>query len=222
MRKAIAMIELIFAMVIIAITVISIPSMMSIASASAKTGAIDDDILSRLFGWTLEKSQARFDQNYDMSNGNAAILMIPTMADLGCSRSEGNITAGTAIWYRENNDSRSRCNENNLTPSVIPVLGDGNLSRGIEQLNGGSETLVIPTSSNTQYDVNATYAVAYVNSAVTINGNRETTTWQLGSADNMMVGGSLNVQTHLKRVCVRFRNADLGSDIVLSFFKSNK
>jgi len=210
MRSGMTMIELIFSIVIMAIVILSIPSMMSIADQASKRAVIDDDVLSRLMGWTMEKSQARWDQNYSASD--SGILWIAGSSDLNCSRGVGN------VWYRDNNESTVMCSDQNLTPSVIGT-GDGNLTKGVEQLNGGTETITL----NTMYDVNATYDVKYVSSALSsINGNRATATWRLGSSSAMGPDGSLNTPTHLKRIVTRFYDSELDLDMTLTFFKSNK
>jgi hypothetical protein len=212
-RSAMAMIELIFAIVIIAISVITIPSMMNVADRSAKLMVVDEDLMARLSGWTLDKFQARWDGNYSASDSGA--LPISTMADLSCSRMGG---------YRigsDENISSMQCNPI-AWDAVIPALGDGNVSKGIEELNGGSEPITITPSGGAPYTVTATYAVRYVDSSVATNGNIQTATWVLGSSTNMVPNGSLNNPTHLKRVVTRFQNSDLGVDTTLTFFKSNK
>ena len=212
MRSAMAMIELIFAIVIIAISIISIPTMILVADKATKQITIDDDVMSRLAGWTIDKFQARWDGNYSASGSGP--LWITTTADLNCSRAAG------AIWYRENNNSTVQCDVNGNPPSAIPT-GDGNLTKGIEQLNAGNESLTITAASGEAYDINASYSVRYVDSNVTVNNNTATATWRLGSSSNMAPTGTTGASTHLKRVVTRFRGAD-GSDITLTFFKSNK
>jgi prepilin-type N-terminal cleavage/methylation domain-containing protein len=208
-RSGMTMIELIFSIVIMAIVILSIPSMMSVADQASKRAVIDDDVLSRLMGWTMEKSQARWDGNYSASG--SSIIHI-NEGNLGCD------TNRSGIWYRDNNESTVQCSDQNLTPSVIGT-GDGNLTKGIEQLNGGIEMITL----NTMYDVNATYDVKYVSSALTsINGNRATATWRMGSSDLMAPDGNLSVATNLKRVVTRFYNEELDLDMTLTFFKSNK
>jgi Tfp pilus assembly protein FimT len=212
-RPAIAMIELIFAIVIIAISVITIPTMITVADKAAKQITVDDDVMSRLAGWTIDKFQARWDQNYEASGGGP--LWISGSGDLECLRGADN------VWYRENNDSSIQCDIDGDSPSVILNLGDGNLTNGIEQLNGGSEPIIITPAGGTAYNVTATYQVRYVDSTVT-GTNTQAATWVLGSSTSMAPDGSLNAPTHLKRVVTRFRNAALGVDTTLTFFKSNK
>ncbi len=224
MRSGIAMIELIFAIVIIAITVMSIPSMMSVAAQASKGMTIDDEVMSRLSGWTIDKFQARWDGNYAASGSGPLWIA----GDLNCtSRGSGN------VWYRINPDSMVQCDDQNRSPSAIPnIVGngigqaDGNISKGLEKLNGGEEpiTITVATTGET-YDVNATYSVRYVDSTVEMNGNTASATWRLGSSGDMSPNGSLTVPTHLKRIVTRFRNPDGSNDatdIVLTFFKSNK
>ncbi|MDQ1299251.1 MAG: hypothetical protein QG558_1790 [Campylobacterota bacterium] len=217
MRSAMAMIELIFAIVIIAISVISIPTMISVADKASKLITVDDDVMSRLSGWTIDKFQARWDGNYSASRSGP--LWITTMADLGCSRGAG------AVWYRANPDSLIQCDIAGNPPSDIPVSGSGVLANGIEQLNhgnsGNGETIEITPSGGTPYSITATYEVRYVDSMVT-GTNTQAATWTLGSSANMAPDGSLDVPTHLKRVVTRFQDNTLGVDTTLTFFKSNK
>lgn len=217
MRSAMAMIELVFAIVIIAISVLSIPSILLVANEASKRSVIDEDVMSRLAGWTLENFQGRWDENY-MASGSGPLWITGT-ADLGCSRGEGN------VWYRANPDSSVTCDDQNRTPSVIgvaPGTADGNISRGIEQLNGGTETITMTSATGETYQVNASYAVRYVDSTVTTNGNTQSATWRLGSSSSMAPDGSTTNTTHLKRVVTRFYNDALGVDVALTFFKSNK
>lgn len=213
MRHAIAMIELIFAIVVIAISVISIPMMISVADKAAKQITVDDDVMSRLSGWTIDKFQARWDGNYAASGSGP--LWITATADLGCSRGSG------TVWYRANVNSTVQCNDQNLTPVASPIPnGDGNLTWGIERLNGGTEPITITAASGESYLVNATYAVSYVNAAVLVNANTSTAAWTLGSSTAMAPGATGT--SHLKRVVLRFSNPNLSTDTVLTFFKSNK
>lgn len=214
-----AMIELIFAIVIIAISVLSIPSMMNVASEASKSAVIDEDIMSRLSGWTLENFQARWDENY-LASGS--MILHQDEGGLGCVMRDG-------MLYRENNDSTVPCT-NALAPSFIPtypnINADGNLSKGLERLNGGTETIMIKAASGEEYDVNATYRVSYVSSAVATSGNTQTATWVLGSSANLSpdeeLGATVANRTNLKRVVTQFYNQELDVDTTLTFFKSNK
>lgn len=210
MRLAMAMIELIFAIVVIAISIITIPMMVAVADKASKGIVIDDDVLSRLSGWTLDKFQARWDGNYTAS-GSGPLVLNPDTGDLNCTRD------GMYRWGSDENVSSMQCNLL-LNPTTIPANGSGVLANGIEQLNGGDELIAITAG----YDVNATYAVSYVPSTVVTNGNIATATWILGSSTNMAPNGSLTVPTHLKRVVTRFNDPETSTDIVLTFFKSNK
>lgn len=229
MRNAIAMIELIFAIVIIAISVITIPTMMSIANQSSKRVIVDDDVMSRLSSQMIDKFQARWGGEYILSDANGSIVIakiseINSTVDLNCTRTDG------ATHYRINPDSLIECNLIQF-PRVIPsVVGngilqaDGNVSKGIEKLNGGTETLSVVSSSGETFDINATYNVRYVPSTlISLVGNTATATWKLGSSGTIDANnsGSLGVVTHLKRVSVRFWNTDLGVDSTLTFYKSN-
>lgn len=214
-RRGMAMIELIFAIVIIAISVITIPTMMSVANNASKVVAIDEDVMARLHGWAMDKFQARWDGNYSASG--SLPLQISTLSDLNCSRSGG---------YRIGSDENVSSMQCNMNPwdDAIPALGDGNVSKGVEQLNGGSESITITPSDGTPYDVTATYAVDYVSSTVGAgaNANSQTATWILGSSGDMNPTPA-GTTTHLKRVVIRFNNdSTLDTDVVLTFFKSNK
>ena len=101
MRKAIAMIELIFAIVIIAISVLTIPTMMTVANKASKGIVIDEDVMARLSGWALDKSQARWDRNYQASGSGPLNINI---ADLNCSRGLG------YRWGSDENISSMQCN----------------------------------------------------------------------------------------------------------------
>lgn len=212
MRSAMAMIELIFAIVIIAISVITIPVMISVADNAAKRITVDDDIMARLSGWTIDKFQARWDGNYSASGSGP--LEINTTADLRCIPR----VVGSTILYRENNDSSIQCDINRNPPSAI-LAGDGNLTRGIEQLNGGSEPITVTPAGGTAYNVTATYVVSYVDSTVA-GTNTQTATWRLGSSTAMNPNPSGT--SHLKRIVTRFNNNTLDVDTTLTFFKSNK
>lgn len=112
-----------------------------------------------------------------------------------------------------------QCNMNPWN-QVIPGPGDGNISGGIEQLNGGIEPLGIMAATGETYNITATYSVAYVSSAVVEAGNTASAVWILGSSDNMNPNPSGT--SHLKRVVTRFNDPTLGVDTTLTFFKSNK
>lgn len=215
MRSAIAMIELIFAIAIISISVISIPVMISIADKAAKGVAIDDDVMARLSGWTMEKFQARWDGNYSASD--SLPLNIAGVSDLNCTR------PGGYRWGSDENISSMQCDMNPWNQAIPNPSLDGNLSKGIEQLNGGTEPITITPTGGTPYEVNATYSVAYVDSTVGAgaNANSQTATWRLGSSAAMNPN-PFGATTHLKRVVTRFSNPATDTDVVLTFFKSNK
>lgn len=232
MRSAIAMIELIFAIVIIAISIMTIPSMMNIAAQTTKKMTIDDDVMARLSSQLIDKFQARWGGEYILADANGTklvpkISMLTNTLDLNCSRS-----SGPGLGFRINPDSLAECNLTQF-PRVIPsTLGtgvnqaDGNVSKGIEKINGGTETLSVISSTGERFDINATYSVRYVSSDVNISGNAANAIWKLGSSGNMAPDGSLGTttatQTHLKRIVVRFWNNALGVDTTLTFYKSNK
>jgi hypothetical protein len=213
MRPAMAMIELIFAIVIIAISVLSIPSMIAVADKATKQITIDDDVMARLSGWTIDKFQARWDGNYSASGSGP--LRIAGTADLNCSRGSG------MVLYRANPYSTVQCDPIGNPPSTIPGTGtgDGNLTKGVEQLDGGSEPITITPIGGTPYSVTASYAVDYVDSTLNIVANNVASdSWIIGSSGNMRP--STSGTSHLKRVVTRFASPDV--NITLTFFKSNK
>ncbi|WP_291750915.1 MULTISPECIES: hypothetical protein [unclassified Sulfuricurvum] len=213
-RRGMAMIELIFAIVIIAISVITIPTMMSVANNASKVVAIDEDVMARLQGWAMDKFQARWDGNYSASGSGA--LNLSATSDLNCSR-----TGGYRIGSDENVSSM-QCNMNAWTTSIPTPSTDGNLSLGIEQLNGGSESITITPTGGTPYNVTATYEVDYVPSSVTqVTSNTQSAVWLLGSSNSINTNVT-GTTSHLKRVVIRFNDATLDTDVVLTFFKSNK
>jgi len=224
MRIAMAMIELIFAIVIIAISVITIPTMMSVAGDSTKKMAIDDDVMSRLNGTAMDKFQARWGGEYEANESKEPASFISFIAgDLNCSRVVG------AQVFRANADSNAECNMTQLPNNIPADTGsgaDGNVSRGLEMLNGGTETISITSSTGETLGVDATYNVRYVPSSLTGGAGTATedATWTLGSSGSIDQdnGGVLTVPTHLKRVVIRFSNTGLGVDTTLTFFKSNK
>jgi len=212
MKKAMAMIELIFAIVIMAVAVMTIPSMMNIAANTTKGMTIDEDVMSRMAGWTIDKFQARWDVNYDITESE--ILWVGGE----CSRGAAN------VWFRANPSSRKQCDDQNRTTGFVSgaTYTDGNTSLGIERLNGGTETVTIsPAGGGTPYTVSATYSVAYINPNVAVSGNTATATWVIGSSTNMNPGPSGT--SNIKRIVTRFNSpvTDLDVDTTLTFFKSN-
>jgi hypothetical protein len=234
MRFAMAMIELIFAMVIIAISIITIPTMMNISGDASKRLIIDDDVISRLHAQLIDKFQARWggEYNVDLNASNPTyISSLNDVSDLNCSR-----PSGAGKGYRLNPDSNLECNLTQI-PQAIPQFStlhggtaDGNVSKGFEMLNDGTETLRITASTGEVVDINATYNVRYVDSNITPDNhtsNIVTATWRLGSSGTIdannsgKLGTAESERTHLKRIVVRFWNSALGVDTTLSFFKSN-
>lgn len=231
-HRAMAMIELVFAIVIIAISIITIPVMMNIAGELTKKITIDDDVMSRLSAQMIDKFQARWGGEYTGVDNNDStpvyISSITGMTDLNCSRSVG------ALRYRLNPNSTAECNATQV-PNAIPAASttnggtaNGNVAGGLEMLNAGTETLTVTSSAGEAVDINATYNVRYVDSNVTVVNNTASAVWRLGSSgtinadNNGSLGAAATNRTHLKRVVVRFWNTTLGVDTTLSFFKSNK
>jgi hypothetical protein len=217
MRSAMAMIELIFAIVIIAISVISIPSMMAVANNASKGMIIDEDILKRMMGEITKVSQARWDQNSTILD-NYAPLQIA--GDLPCAADK---LRGAGV-YRANPDSSMVCSDNAPMMAAAPANGDLNLSKGIEQLHNNDYNITVTTSDTTTvYQIPISYNVSYVTATTSgINAaGVATATWRLGSSTAMNPNSS-GAQTHLKLIVVRANKAaNPNVDMTLTFFKSN-
>ena len=102
MRPAMAMIELIFAIVIIAISVMTIPSMMNVANESAKRILVDDDTMVRLKSQAMDKFQARWGGEYNSTDGESNPLFmnisnLSIQTDLNCSRDLGTRRRGVRL-----------------------------------------------------------------------------------------------------------------------------
>lgn len=217
MRKAIAMIELIFAIVIIAISVLSIPSMMAVADNASKGIMVDEDILKRMMGEITKVSQARWDQNSTAPD----FRPLRIAGDLDCNRPD---PLGGAGWYRANPDSSMMCGVGGPMMAVNPAAGNLNLSQGIEQLHNNPYNLDINVTGATgSYSVPIEYRVSYVTATISaINGGVATATWTLGSSTDMNPLPAAVNATHLKRIVARVQKANNPDvDMTLTFFKSN-
>lgn len=217
MRKAMTMIEVIFAIVIIAISIMAIPSMMEISSKATKGVTVDDDILKRMSGELTKIFQTRWDGNYTMASDSGPLLLNPNTADLNCSR------GGGGVLYRLNPASMLQCSDKNA--SAIPATGTGNLQNGIEQINNvAGLQFEVNATGGESYLVPVTYQVSYVNSTVSPSDSSSNTvaaTWVLGSSGSMTPSAS-GTQTHLKRIVATASGTAPDVDITLTFFKSNK
>jgi len=209
-HSAMAMIEVIFAIVIIAISVMTIPSMMNIADNTSKGTMIDEDVLKRMTEEIIKVSKARWDQNYqdDANNSEAQFNVLQISNE--CWNDNG-------IWKRKNPDSAMMCEINTSLPSSIPSSGDLNLTKGIEQLNGKNYTMSV---NNGTYTIPVAYQVGYADSTMALSGTTGTATWTLGSSSSMNAGFTTG-PTHLKEVVVHTVDASRNIDMTLTFFKSN-
>ncbi len=215
MRIGMAMIELIFAIVVIAISVITIPTMMIVADEASKGMIVDEDILKRMMGEITKVSQARWDENSTAPD----FRPLRIAGDLECNRAD---PLGGAGWYRANPDSTMLCADNAPEMAAATGNGDLNLSRGIEQLHNRNYNMEINATDGNVYTVPIRYDVHYVDAqigAIDANGTA-TDTWTLGSSANMNPNAA-GAQTHLKRVVVRVQDNNLSVDMALTFFKSN-
>jgi hypothetical protein len=217
MRNAIAMIELIFAIVIIAISVLSIPSMMAVADNASKGMMVDEDILKRMTGEITKVSQARWDRNSTAPD----FRPLRIAGDLDCNRPD---PFGGAAWYRANPDSSMMCGAGGPMMAAVPAAGTLNLSQGIEQLHGRNYNMQVQQTDGTAvFTVPIAYSVSYVESNISAIDASGTATaiWTLGSSASMNPS-SAGAPTQLKRVVARVQNADNPDvDMTLTFFKSN-
>lgn len=214
-RPAIAMIELIFAIVIIAISVLSIPSILAVANNASKGILIDEDILIRLSGEIIRVSQARWDQNSTAPEFRPLLITGTVPEDMVCDRNV------SGILYRRNPDSTLPCSSASPSMPTTPTDGDFlNLTKGIEQLHNQSYDLEINATNS--YIIPITYRVSYVQattSAINADGVA-TATWTLGSSADMNPDPS-STQTHLKRIVVNAGSTNTDTNMTLTFFKSN-
>jgi len=214
MRSGMAMIELIFAIVVIAISVLSIPSMMAIANNVSKGIMIDEDILKRMLGEITKVSQARWDQNSSGPDFRPLIIG----GDMICDRPD---PLGGSAWYRRNPDSNMICSADAPMMAAAPANGDLNLSKGIEQLHNRSYNLEINATGGNVYTIPIDYHVSYVTATISpIVGGVATATWRLGSSGNTAPAAA-GAATHLKRVVVRCMDVGTDTNMTLTFFKSN-
>lgn len=214
MRLAMAMIELIFAIVIIAISVLSIPSMMAVADNASKGMIIDEDILKRMMGEITKVSQARWDQNSTAPDFSP----LQIVGDLPCTADP---LRGAGV-YRANPDSSMVCSPN--SPIMAAAVADGNLSLnfGIEQLHNNPYVLEVNATGGNIYTIPIEYTVSYVTATHNaINGaGVATASWVLGSSGTPNPNPSAN-QTHLKRIVATCVDNDPNVNMTLTFFKSN-
>lgn len=215
MRSAMAMIELIFAIVIIAISVITIPSMMNVADNVSKGMIVDEDILKRMIGEITKVSQARWDE----SSTGPDFSPLQIAGDLPCA-ADPLRGAGT---YRANPDSSMVCSANVPAMAAAPDDGTLNLTQGIEQLHNNPYAISVTRSDGVAvYQIPISYNVSYVDATITnIVGGVATATWTLGLSTDMNPNPA-GAATHLKRIVVRAnRPANPEVDMTLTFFKSN-
>jgi hypothetical protein len=213
MRSAMTMIELIFAIVVIAISVMTIPSMMNVADKASKAMMIDEDILKRMMGEITKVSQARWDRNSTAPDFNP----LQIAGDLVCDRN----VSGTP--YRRNPDSSMMCSNNPPMMAVTPATGSLNLSQGIEQLHNQEYNMSVTRSDTVNvYRIPIKYNVGYVDANISAINNTgvATSTWQLGSSTAMNPNPA-GTATHLKRIVVRSNTNNPNVDMTLTFFKSN-
>lgn len=208
------MIELIFAIVVVAIVMLTIPMIIRVMNQSQEL-SVGQEIFAKMYAQAQRKSMNPWDQNVSnvilTDSTDGTILHINGVADLNCSRSVG------SSLYRENNISTRECNQAFLAASAI-TNGDANGTLGIEHYNNTSITIVDPVNGN----YTANIAVSYVDDGDdTPHNGHYSTTWFLG--DDAAPSGSGSAPSHLKRVVMRFSKPDNTTIPVttFTFFMSN-
>jgi len=216
------MIELIFAIVVVAIVMLTIPMIIRVMNQSEEL-SLGQEIFAKMYAQAQRKSMNPWDENVTNLLFNfpadGTVLMINATDDLNCSRQ-----IGTNL-YRENNISTRECNQALLTPSAI-INGDKNGTLGIEHYN--NTTYTVKDTLNGDYQVHI--VVAYVDDGdkdIVHNGNY-TTTWEIGNDTSPSGATAAANATHLKRVVMRFTRLDGSSNPVpsipvttLTFYMSN-
>lgn len=222
-RPAIAMIELIFAIVVVSIVMLTIPMIIRVMNQSEEL-SLGQEIFAKMYAQAQRKSMNPWDQNVsnvilNPLSSDGTVLVIDTMTDLNCSRQVG------SARYRENNISSRECNQALWTPSDI-TNGDKNGTLGIEHYN--NTTYTVKDSLNGDYQIHI--VVAYVDDGaddVAHNGHYATT-WQIGNDASPSGATAAANATHLKRVVMRFTRLDsLGNPVAtipvttFTFYMSN-
>lgn len=214
-RPAIAMIELVFAIVIIAIVMLSIPMIIRVMNQSQEL-SLGQEIFAKMYAQAQKKSMNPWDQQVsnialNPNDTNGTILWVSSTPDLNCSRLVG------STYYRNNTISTRVCNQAFLAASAIGT-GDGNGTLGIEHYN--DTNITIKDTMNGDYS--AIIEVGYVSSAVDAENNlgHFTTTWTLGN-DQTGSGATASANsTHLKRVVMTFSKTGKPTS-TFTFFMSN-
>lgn len=200
------MIELIFAIVIVAIVMLTIPMIIRVMNQSQEL-SLGQEIFAKMYAQAQRKSMNPWDQSVSRivlnpEDTNGTILIVNDgSADLNCSRLVG------TTFYRVNNISSRECNQAFLAASAIPAQ-DNNLSGmwGIEQYN--DEAYIVQDTLNGNYEIRM--VVAYVNDGAVdaVHNGRYATTWQLGNSSSPSGATAAANATHLKRVVMRFTRVD--------------
>lgn len=219
------MIELIFAIVVVAIVMLTIPMIIRVMNQSQEL-SLGQEIFAKMYAQAQRKSMNPWDQNVSriilnpMDTNGTILLVNNGAADLNCSRQVG------STFYRDNNISTRECNQAFLAASAILNNGDRNGTSGIEHYN--DTTYTVPDSLNGNYQIHI--VVAYVGDGADdiVHNGLYATTWQLGDSASPSGAATAANATHLKRVVMRFTRVDnAGNPIAtmpvttFTFFMSN-
>lgn len=214
------MIELIFSIVIIGVTLLSIPAMMTVMNRSSQL-ALNDEVYGKIYAMAQRKALNPWDKSVMDGLAASEIGTIARIAgdtgSLRCGRMDGNSS------YRLVPYSMRQCNENtsrSVSMPITPLTGDGNGSKGIEAFNNVVENLTL--TSGTQ-DLNYTikYSVDYVNDSATqdlIDPSRMRAQWSVKAAN---AGSVTHAQSHLKRISITYSSPLSNTPSVYTFFMSN-
>jgi hypothetical protein len=211
------MIELIFAIVVVAIVMLSIPMIIRVMNQSQEL-SVGQEMFAKMYAQAQKKSMNPWDRhvsdivlNPDDTNGT--ILWVSAgSVDLNCSRKVG------STFFRDNNMSVRACNQAGLPASAIPGH-DGNVSGmwGIEQYNDEDIAVTDPIDGN----YSAHIVVGYVDdSAAESSSGHLNTTWVLGNDTTPSGTAAASSATHLKRVVMTFAKTGKPTS-TFTFFMSN-
>lgn len=207
------MIELIFAIVVVSIVMLSIPMIIRVMNQSQELSA-GQEIFAKMYAQAQKKSMNPWDEHVsdivlNPNDTNGTILLVGGgNIDLNCSRVVGTTS------YRNNPISTRACNQASLAASAIGA-GDANGTRGIEHYNNTNITIVDPINGN----YNAHIVVDYVDdSAVESSNGHLDAVWSLGN--DATPSGAGSAASHLKRVVMTFTKAGLPTS-TFTFFMSN-
>lgn len=209
------MIELIFAIVVVAIVMLTVPMIIRVMNQSQEL-SLGQELFAKMYAQAQRKSMNPWDWGVSSivlnpNDTNGTILMVGS-TDLNCSRSVG------LSVYRDNNISTRECNQV-IAASAIPAH-DGNLSGmwGIEQYNDESYTVHDPINGDYTVTIMVSYADDGDDWTVAGHTGHYATVWTLG--DDASPSGAGTTVSHLKRIVMKYEKSGLPTS-TFTFFMSN-